>query len=306
MKSHSILIVDDSPEIVNALSSLLNIQGYQTETALSGREALRKARKKLYDIVVCDIEMPGINGLEFLERIRRDGHDQEVILMTGYMEQEYFIQAIRLGASDFFTKPIDIPSLMASIEAIAERINLRHSSEKILNTYERAEFSVVIDPAKFTGGGLNKIIRPMLLKNLDLPQDLLNDIITCADEMLQNAYFHGVLELTPQERLLDQASLRGIIEKKLQEPDIASRRMRFSIYFDSVRDAIVISMEDDGNGFDHENWLQKLKNDGIGPNIDAHGRGLAMLYYLSDELEFKDGGRKIQLVRNLNNRVPGA
>ena len=306
MTSHSILIVDDSPEIVNALSSLLNIQGYKTETALSGREALRKARKKLYDIVVCDIEMPGINGLEFLERVRRDGHDQEVILMTGYMEHDYFIREIRLGASDFFTKPIDIPSLMASIGIIAERINSRRSSEKILNTYERAEFSVVIDPAKFTGAGLEKIIRPLMLKNLDLPQDFLNDIMTCADEMLQNAYFHGVLELSPQERMLDQASLRGLISAKLQQPHIASRRMRFSIYFDSVREAIVIRMEDDGNGFDHESWLQKLKNDGIGPNTDAHGRGLAMLFYLSDELEFTDGGRKIQLVRNLNKKVPGA
>ncbi len=91
MNRLSILIVDDSPEIVQTLSSLLNIHGYQTETALSGREALRMARKNLYDIVVCDIEMPGINGLEFLERIRRDGHDQEVILMTGYMEQKYFV-----------------------------------------------------------------------------------------------------------------------------------------------------------------------------------------------------------------------
>ncbi len=196
--------------------------------------------------------------------------------------------------------------MVASIEAIAERINARRSGDKLLNTYEHAEFSVVINPVKFTGAGINKIIRPILVKNLDLPQNLLNDILTCADEMLHNAYFHGVLELSPQERLLDQASLRDIIETKLRQPHIASRRMRFSLHLDSCRDAIVIRMEDDGNGFDHETWLRRLKQEGIGPNTDAYGRGLAMLYYLSDELEFADGGRKIQVVRKLNRKDPEA
>jgi len=81
-----ILVVDDSSSLVLSLSELLKINGFEIDTAFSGIEALHKTEAEEYDLVICDIEMPGINGLEFLSRIRKDYEkDLEVILMTGYL-----------------------------------------------------------------------------------------------------------------------------------------------------------------------------------------------------------------------------
>lgn len=295
---HSILLVDDSPEIVQSLGTLLARQDYQVDTALCGSDALRKLRRDIYDIVVCDIEMPGMNGLDFLEKIRQDNLNQEVILMTGYLEQEYFIRAIKLGASDFLSKPIEIQHLLKSIEAIISRIVIRNSSEKLLNNFDQAEFSCVIDPHKFSGVGVSKILNPILFQNLDLPQDTLNDLLTCADEMLQNAYIHGVLELTDAERLCEQAQLREIIGYRLLEPRITDRRVRFSFSLDQASQAIHICVEDDGDGFDSETWLRRLRG-AENLSMEAHGRGLAMLYFLSDQLIFENGGRRVRVVRKL-------
>ncbi len=298
-KAHSILIVDDSPEIVQSIGTLLAAHGYRVDTALSASEALRKLRKNIYAIVVCDIEMPGMSGLEFLEKIRQDGHNQEVILMTGYLEQEYFIRAIRLGAADFISKPIETQHLLKSIEAIISRATARRRKDKLLGSFERAEFNCVIDPQQFSGMGVTKILNPILFDNLDLPHDAITELLTCADEMLQNAYIHGVLELTEEERLCQHDRLKEIIAGKLQQPHISSRRVRFSMALDKDNEAIIISVEDDGTGFDYEYWLRLLREDDR-LSLKAHGRGLAMLYFLSDKLEFDNGGRRVRVVRSLN------
>lgn len=299
-KAPSILIVDDSPEIVEGIGTLLVAHGYRVNTALSASEALRKLHKSIYEIVVCDIEMPGMSGLEFLEKIRHDGPNQEVILMTGHLEQEYFIRAIRLGAADFISKPIETQHLLKSIEAIISRANARRRKDKLLGSFERAEFSCVIDPHLFSGTGVTKILNPILFDNLELPHDTISDLLTCADEMLQNAYIHGVLELTDAERLCERDQLKEIIAEKLHQPQICSRRVRFSLALDKDNEAIIISVEDDGQGFDHEAWLKLLREDDK-LSLRAHGRGLAMLYFLSDKLEFANGGRSVRVLRSLRN-----
>ncbi len=300
-QEHSILIVDDSPEIARGLGALLAAHHYRVETAANGSDALRKLRRNLYDIVICDIEMPGMSGLDFLEKIRRDGREQEVILMTGFLEQEYFIRAIRLRASDFISKPIETQHLLKSIEAIVTRIRMRNSNEKLLNSFDRAEFSCVIHPLRFSGAGVSNILSPILFQNLDLPQDTLNDLLTCADEMLQNAYIHGVLELTEAERLAEQSQLSETINRKLRQPDVSDRRVRFSMSLEPDKETITISVEDDGPGFDFKAWLWRLEADD-NLSLEAHGRGLAMLYFLSDQLIFEDNGRRVKVLRKLQPR----
>ena len=296
-----ILVVDDNPEILNDLATLLTIHQYQVDTTTSGCDAIRRLRKVCYDLVICDIEIPDINGLDFLEKLRQHNWTQEVIIITGYLEQDYFIRAIRLGAADFISKPIDGQQLLNSIEAVKKKSLLKQNQMVPLEDFEEAQLSYVIDPTKFSQITINQIMNPFLSQYLDLSQDTLNELLICADEMLTNAYFHGILELTKEERTQEFTQLKKIISQKLTEPAIASRRIRFTISLNKEKNSIRITVEDDGKGFDYKNWLQQLAKP-ISINLDCYGRGLTMLYHLSDSLVFSKGGRKVEIIRKLPSR----
>jgi diguanylate cyclase (GGDEF)-like protein/PAS domain S-box-containing protein len=113
----SLLIVDDSEPNRNALSRLLALKGYLVTTAGDGDEALALAAAGAYDLVLLDVDMPGMTGLEVLSRLR-DTHSQTalpVIMVTGRTGGDDIVEAFRLGANDYVTKPIDFPVALARL-----------------------------------------------------------------------------------------------------------------------------------------------------------------------------------------------
>ncbi|HOH47531.1 MAG TPA: ATP-binding protein, partial [Candidatus Cloacimonadota bacterium] len=79
------------------------------------------------------------------------------------------------------------------------------------------------------------------------------------------------------------------------------RRIRFSLDIDNAHHQLVMSVEDEGEGFDYQGWMDKLKNE-ASPTTQEHGRGLALLYHFADHLEFSDSGRKTTVIKNLEAR----
>jgi DNA-binding NtrC family response regulator len=112
----SILVVDDEPVVQNAVRWLLRSHGYEVDIAKSGEEALSRIAQQEFDVVVSDIRMPGLNGLDVLERSRALRPNLSVILMTGYASLETAIEALRRGASDYLRKPFDLDDLTLSVE----------------------------------------------------------------------------------------------------------------------------------------------------------------------------------------------
>jgi len=114
--SGSIVIVDDDPNILKFTSLLLGKRGYSTFPCGSAREALEVLKKGNIDVVLTDIMMPGISGIELLERIHSIDPDIPVILVTGFADLDKAIEAIKKGAFDFITKPYETAYLTHSIE----------------------------------------------------------------------------------------------------------------------------------------------------------------------------------------------
>jgi CheY-like chemotaxis protein/anti-sigma regulatory factor (Ser/Thr protein kinase) len=304
MKPARILVVDDSIAIVNSLCTILKVSGFEVDSAFNGSDALRKIHSSDFDVVLCDIEMPGITGLDLLGKVRRD-YDREldVILMTGYLDHDYFIEAIRLGASDFIRKPVDTKQIVRSIHSLLERKNARNDlSDFYLNT-EVVNFHFVFDPCYFSKFAISKSFNYFVRQGFQLNHNLLNELLICVDEMVYNAYIHGTLGLSVGERKLDHSNLQQLIGERLKQPEIASKRLRFSFCLDHIAKTITISVEDDGKGFDFEGWLKRVKTE---PklNLDEHGRGISMLYHLADSLEFSLGGRKVTVCKNISNHTP--
>jgi DNA-binding NtrC family response regulator len=122
MTKETILIVDDEKDICEVLDISLSDLGYNVHTAGNGEEALQMFEKILPSIVLTDIRMPGMDGIELLRRIKEQHPETEVILITGHGNMDLAVKSLKLEATDFITKPIDDELLQIALQRARERI----------------------------------------------------------------------------------------------------------------------------------------------------------------------------------------
>src|SRR6187399_620363 len=119
-----ILIIDDEKAIRKALTEILSAEGYKTEEASDGEEGLRKFKERSYDVVLCDIKMPKLDGIEFLQKATESNADVPVIMISGHGNIETAVDAVKKGAFDYISKPPDLNRLLITIRNAMERSSL--------------------------------------------------------------------------------------------------------------------------------------------------------------------------------------
>ena len=112
MVDYRVLLVDDEEEFVSALSERLMLRGIEVDTALNGEEALAIMVEKEFEVVILDVMMPGLSGLEVLKQIKTTHANTQVILLTGHGATREGIEGMRLGAFDYLIKPVDIEEML--------------------------------------------------------------------------------------------------------------------------------------------------------------------------------------------------
>jgi DNA-binding NtrC family response regulator len=120
----SILIVDDEKAIRKTLTEILSYEGYKIEDAENGEEALKKLKEKHFDVVLCDIKMPKVDGLEFLEKSKEINPDVPIIMISGHGTIETAVEAVKKGAFDYVAKPPDLNRLLITIRNAMDRQSL--------------------------------------------------------------------------------------------------------------------------------------------------------------------------------------
>src|SRR5919205_2611181 len=126
-----ILIIDDEKAIRKTLTEILSFEGYKIEEAADGEEGLKKFKEKTFDAVLCDIKMPKIDGLEFLQKAVETNPDVPIIMISGHGTIETAVEAVKKGAYDFIQKPPDLNRLLITIRNAIER-NTLVSEAKVL------------------------------------------------------------------------------------------------------------------------------------------------------------------------------
>ena len=119
--SARILVVDDEDIVIKSCLRVLGGAGYQVEAVQDGREALRKVEEIPYDILILDIMMPGMDGLEVLRRVKETHPDVDVIMVTGLSQIDTAVQAMKLGAFDYISKPFEPDELILVVQRALER-----------------------------------------------------------------------------------------------------------------------------------------------------------------------------------------
>ena len=123
MANGKVLVIDDEEKILNLVTSYLDKEGYEYFTAQDGLTGLKLAREKKPDIIVLDIMLPGMDGIELLSQLRRES-DVYVIMLTAKTEETDKIVGLSVGADDYVTKPFSPRELTARIKAVLRRMNL--------------------------------------------------------------------------------------------------------------------------------------------------------------------------------------
>ncbi|MFH1914306.1 MAG: response regulator [Pseudomonadota bacterium] len=121
----TVLLVDDEEGIRTVLSLAIADAGYEVVTAATGAQALELLAAREIPLIVTDIRMPGMDGLELLKRVKGDWPDSEVIMITGHGDMDVAIESLRLGAGDFITKPLYENALEISLKRAEEKIAIR-------------------------------------------------------------------------------------------------------------------------------------------------------------------------------------
>ncbi|MBW2598769.1 MAG: response regulator [Deltaproteobacteria bacterium] len=125
MKMNKVLLIDDEEDILDVLSLSLKSDGYDVITAASGEKGLEAFEKESPPIVLTDLKMPGMDGLDVLKRVKSTNPDAEVIVITGHGDMDSAIDALRYGASDFVNKPVREEALEIALKRAKEKLVIR-------------------------------------------------------------------------------------------------------------------------------------------------------------------------------------
>jgi two-component system nitrogen regulation response regulator NtrX len=136
----SILVIDDEKSILNTLKEIFEYENHKVELATNGPEGIELLEQKDFDVVLCDIKMPEMDGIEVLERILDKSQDIPVIMISGHGNIDTAVEAIKKGAYDFIEKPLDLNRLLVTVRNAMERIDLVTQTKvlkrKVSKTYD--------------------------------------------------------------------------------------------------------------------------------------------------------------------------
>jgi two-component system, OmpR family, response regulator len=175
MTKSSILIVEDEEKILRLLELELEYEGYEVGKAADGLKAFELFQSKEWDLILLDIMLPGISGIELLRRIRSQDVYTPVILLTAKSSVEDKVSGLDLGANDYITKPFQIEELLARIRVALRMSPQKAQEEEALPTLQLADLQVNEQTRQVTRGDVNIELTPRefdllvyLLKNKSL------------------------------------------------------------------------------------------------------------------------------------------
>ncbi len=266
-----VLVVDDEGAIRYSISKTLQRVGYQVHAAASGEEALEMMKQHDYDVVLTDIRMPGLTGVELLARIKEQAPDAVVILLTGYASLETAIESLRLGAHDYLVKPSSSQDIRTSVAEGVERArNLRHR-RRLLSTIRQNIEELTGREVEFERTNASRPALPPSATPVVTPVTTMTiGPLTIYPGRYQISVGDQPIDLTPTEfdLLLYLAAHRGRV---VPCAELVREVRGYSLEEHEAREVIRPHVS---------NLRRKLKSAGQNPNIIVNVRGIG--YRLSE------------------------
>lgn len=265
-----VLLVDDEPHVTEILSRILSQSNLETLSASSGEEALHILRNHKVDLVITDILMPGMNGLELIDKLKTLHPAMPVIVLTAHGDFFVAKEALNRGAFYFLTKPFNKPTIIKIAEKALRLPRLSSEKQCVIPFANQSLTYRIPSELRMVPAIGYQVMRAC--EDMGFAGKATNFAIPLAvDELLVNAIKHG----------------NGSDPAKTISVDAGISH-----------EAFTLAVEDQGNGFDYGALPAEFSEDNL---LAEEGRGIMMVRYYTDELRFENGGRRA-VCRVINRR----
>lgn len=289
-----VMVVDDSEIDLRLSARLLERGNYQVEFARNGREALKKLQHISPDLILTDLQMPELDGLELVRAIRLHFSAVPVVLMTAHGSDELAIQALELGASGYVPKGHLNDRLLSTVAEVLAVSRADRSYSRLIGCLHRTEFDFCLenDP---------QLIEPLV----DLIQQIVSGMGLCdttgrlrigmaVQSALMNALYRGNLEITAEDQMHEEAQCKfdEFVAQRVADSRFASRRIHAHIII--RRTEAEFRIRDEGPGFDHAKLFDCDQKANLVSNT---GRGLVLMRTFMDKVQFNEHGNEVVMLK---------
>jgi CheY-like chemotaxis protein len=289
----NVLVVDDNPVDRHLAGALLEKRpDIKARYAANGREALESLQQSPPDLVLTDLHMPEMDGLELVVEVRRNFPLVPVILMTAFGSEEIAIQALQKGAASYVPKKNLAQDLADTVESVLSIAVANVNQQRLLECLTQTEEQFLLDNdpsliAPLIGYLQENITRMRLCDEIGRIR-----VSIALQEALLNAIHHGNLEVASDMKEKDEKGYHALVEHRRREKPFRTRRIYVTAR-ETPGEAVYI-VRDEGPGFDPS----KLPDPTDPSNLDrVSGRGLLLIRTFMDKVYHNETGNQITMVK---------
>lgn len=287
-----ILIVEDSRTQAIQIKLMLEKAGYSTQSVGDGVEAMAAVSADAPDLILTDLHMPNMNGLELVDEIRSKHTGVPVILMTADGTDTIAVEALKKGAASYIPKRLLSNDLISSVNDVLDMTRANRAEENVFVALveSRAKFVFGNDPsfASAIAAHFEKQLRRMRYTD----ETGLLRISLAVREAILNAIEHGNLELDSKLRDDDDTQYYALREQRIHEAPYKSRQVTMEA--DIGADSVKFVVTDGGTGFEPSEIPDPTDPENL---VRAHGRGLMLIQSFMNEVRHNESGNQITMVK---------
>lgn len=289
----TVLVVDDNILDQKLAGDCVKVAGWQPEFAKNGREALQWLQQSTPDLVLTDLQMPEVDGLELVRRIKERSPRVPVVLMTAHGSEEVAVEALQAGAASYVPKRNLRRELRETLEVVLDAAQSQRQRLELLKFMNstRSEFTLCHDQV-----GPRALVSYCqdALQMMDACDETASlQVGTALHEALRNAIDHGNLELSSALREADDGNYEALRQQRLEEPPFCDRQVHVKTFVS--RDQARYTIRDEGPGFDHAALPDPTDPENL---FKASGRGVLLMRAFMDDVTFNDQGNEVTLVKH--------